>query len=60
MTMEQKKDKPTQQQVLEAIRAFNDARDWEQFHNPKSAQAVEQSQTGALVPFWRLFDTLEK
>ena len=23
MTMEQKKDKPTQQQVLDAIRAFN-------------------------------------
>ena len=25
-----KKDNPTRQQVLEAIRAFNDARDWEQ------------------------------
>ena len=48
------------EQVYRDVLAFRDARDWEQFHNPKSAQAVEQSQTGALVPFWRLFDTLEK
>lgn len=26
----------------------------------ESAQAVERQETGALVPFWRLFDTLEK
>ena len=48
-TMDQKKDKPTQQQVLEAIRAFNDARDWEQFHTPENLAKSIAIEAGELL-----------
>ena len=49
MTMELKKEKPTQQQVLEAIRAFNDARDWEQFHTPENLAKSIAIEAGELL-----------